>query len=385
MSTVVMVTALAAWLASGGGAARAAGPEDMSSAPGDPGVAAEAGSAEDRTARLLAGFSDVIDERAARARPSYAVRLERAFARFEEKVGGPMQAWAAEALAHSPGETVFYPFAGADFPTAHRLYPQASRYVLIAMQRGGPPPDPSALGREELGELLAGYERLVGAFLRRGFFVTAEMNEETASDAAIRGITGALMVFAAREGFEVVTVEPVDLADDGGVAPHAGDRARAATWDSVRLQLRRRSDGQPVVLEYLRVGLSNNTLRPETPEMALVSRLSDARVILKAASHLPQDNNFTAITKSLLSRAPTIVQDETGVGYDVLRGRFAVKLYGSFKQVNLLFDGGDQETLIEAYRSAGPLERLPFHVGYRKGAAACMLVATRATVTSDAR
>jgi hypothetical protein len=384
VSTLVMVTALAAWLASGGGAAGAAVPGDMSSATGGAPVLTDS-SAEDRTARLLAGFPDVVDERASRARPNYGPRIDRAFARFEEKVGGPMQTWAAAALAHSPGETVFYPFAGADFPTAHRLYPNASRYVLIAMQRGGPPPDPDALAREDLGEFLAGYERLLGAFLRRGFFVTAEMNQETRNDAAIRGITGALMVFAAREGFEVLDVEPVDLADDGTIVAHAGDRGRAATWDSVRLTLKRRADGQPVTLEYLRVGLSNNTLKADTPEMTLVAGLSDQWVILKAASHLPQDGNFTAITKLLLTRAPTIVQDETGVAYDALKGRFAVKLYGSFKQVNLLFDGSDQETLIEAYRTAGPLERLPFHVGYRKGAAACMLVATRATVTSDAR
>ncbi len=384
MSTVAMVTALAAWLASGGGAAEAAASGDMSAPAGGAPVLADR-SAEDRTARLLAGFPDVVDERARHARPHYATRIDRAFVRFEEKVGKPMQAWAAAALAQSPGDTVFYPFAGADFPTAHRLYPAASRYVLIAMQRGGPPPDPAGIERAALAELLAGYERLLRAFLRRGFFVTAEMNEETGSDAAIRGITGALMVFAAREGFEIQEVVPVRLADDGTIVEHPGDRARAATWDSVRLSLRRSADGQPVTLEYLRVGLSNNTLKPDTPELKLVTALSDQRVILKAASHLPQDNNFTAITKLLLSRAPTIVQDETGVAYDALRDRFAVKLYGSFKQVNLLFDGSDQETLIEAYRSASQIERLPFHVGYRKGAAACMLVATRETVISEAR
>lgn len=384
MSTVAMVAALAAWLASGGEAADKAVSGDMLSAAGGVPVLADR-SVEDRTARLLAGFPDARDDRASRARPRYATRIDRAFARFEEKVGGPMQAWAARALAQSPGDTVFYPFAGADFPTAHRLYPEASRYVLIAMQRGGPPPDPAGIERASLAELLAGYERLLSAFLRRGFFVTAEMNEETGSDAAIRGITGALMVFAAREGFEIQDVAPVQIADDGTIVAHPGDRSRAATWDSVRLKLRRRADGQPVLLEYLRVGLSNNTLKPDTPELKLVTALSEQRVILKAASHLPQDNNFTAITKLLLSRAPTIVQDETGVAYDALKGRFAVKLYGSFKQVNLLFDGSDQETLIEAYRSTGPIERLPFHVGYRKGAAACMLVATRATVTSDAR
>jgi hypothetical protein len=372
-----IVGALAVWLAAGEGrAAEAAVPKDMSiqTAP----------AAEDRVARLLAGLPGGEDARVDRAMPGYAKRVDRAFARFEAKVGAPMQAWAKEALAQSPGETVFYPFAGADFPTARRMYPDASRYVLVAMQRGGRPPALDGLEREALGELLAGYHELLTGFLGRGFFITREMNEGTDKDAAIRGITGLLMVFAAREGHEVLAVEPVKLADDGSVVVHDGDRARASTWDSVRLRLRRRSDGAPVTLEYLRVGLSNLSLKPDSAPRALVAGLADDRVILKAASHLPQDPNFSVITRLLLAQAPTIVQDETGVAYDDLTARFAVSLYGNFGQVNLLFAEEDQNTLVEAYRVARDVPRLPFHVGYRKGTAACLLVATRAPVTAAA-
>ena len=331
---------------------------------------------EDRTARLLAGLRDDLPAREWRTR-GYSRRVARAFEHFEAKVGAPMERWAAGALVQGDGETVFYPFAGADFPTAHRLYPRASRYVLVAMQRGGLPPRPEVMDREDRELLLAEYEGLLSAFLRRGFFVTQEMNDGTTGGASVRGITGLLMAFAAREGFDIRGIEPIRLDDAGAVVVHDGDRARGATWDSVRIQLTRRSDGAPVVLEYLRVGLSNMNVKPGTAAHAFVASVADDRVILKAASHLPQDLNFSHFTDLVLAQAPTIVQDETGVAYDALTGRFAVELYGSYAQVNLLFDGEDQTTLIEAYRAAKTVPRLPFHVGYRKGVQACMLVAKR--------
>lgn len=365
----LFVAALLAGSAMGGGGAAGAVAPVVSVQNTD-------GGETDRAARLLAGLQDDAPPREWWTR-SYTRRLARAFEHFEEKVGAPMQAWAERALAQSNGDTVFYPFAGADFPTAHRLYPQASRYVLVAMQRGGPPPRPEVMDREDRQILLAEYEPLLTGFLRRGFFKTQEMNDGTTGEAMVRGITGLLMAFAAREGFEVRMIEPIHLTDAGVVELHPGDRARGATWDSVRMHLTRRSDRAPVVLEYHRVGLSNMNLKPGTSPYAFVASLADDRVILKAASHLPQDINFTAFTQLVLAQAPTIVQDETGVAYDALTGRFAVELYGSYAQVNLLFDDEDQNTLIEAYRVAKTVPRLPFHVGYRKGTQACMLVATR--------
>lgn len=376
MGNGAIVTALAAWLATGTGSG--------ATQPTAPQHVREDRSAIDGVARLLAGLPGATHRKAHQVRPHYARRVDRAFARFEVRVGAPMRAWAADVLAHSPGETVFYPFAGADFPTAHRLYPDAGRYVLVAMQRGGPPPDLNALDRETLADVLTAYERLLGGFLGRGFFVTAEMNEETRGDAAaVQGITGALMVFAAREGFAVVAVEPVRLSEGGEVELHPGDRRRASTWDSVRLRLRR-EDGTDAVLEYMRVGLSNFSLRPDSAAWTFIDAMTQARTILKAASHLPQTPEFSALTRLLL-RAPTIVQDETGVGYDALRADFSVELHGSFLKVNGLFTPTAQRALIAAYRVA-KAPPLPFHVGYRKGAGACMLVATRAgKVKSDAR
>lgn len=377
MAIGFLVAGLVAWLAAG--VVESVG----QAVPGDrfqatAGPVQGAGDVEvDRTARLLAGLQADVPAREWRTR-GYTRRVARAFEQFEARVGAPMQAWAAGALAQAPGDTVFYPFSGADFPTARRMYPNASRYVLVAMQRGGPPPKLEGVDREARELVLAGHEPLLTSFLRRGFFVTQEMNDGTTQGAPVRGITGLLLAFAAREGFDVLSVEPIDLDEHGAVVVHPGDRGRGATWDSVRLALRRRVDGGAVTLEYHRVGLSNMTLKAGSPAHAFVAGLADDRVILKAASHLPQDINFSAFTRLVLEKAPTIVQDETGVAYDDLTGRFAVALHGSYAQVNLLFAEDDQNTLIAAYKEATAVPRLPFHVGYRKGTQACMLVATRA-------
>ena len=87
--------------------------------------------------------------------------------RWEEKVGAPMATWAAENLPGSAGKTVFYPFSGPDFPTVHRMYPDADRYVLVAMQKGGPPPEPESLRLAPLEEMLEVYSRVFANYTRK--------------------------------------------------------------------------------------------------------------------------------------------------------------------------------------------------------------------------
>jgi len=100
--------------------------------------------------------------------------------------------------------------------------------------------------------------------------------------------------------------------------------------------------------------------------------------VLKAASHLPQDPEFTVLRDSILRNAPTVVQDETGIEYDMLAQQFAVRLYGRFTRPNSLFSAGLQGSLASAYR-AGGAKPLPFLFGYEKDAGPAVQVAVRRT------
>ena len=327
-----------------------------------------------RTARRLAGLpvTAVPDrQRARQEHHDHAVTAS--FSHFEQRVGEAMLRWSHDTLAAAEGATVFYPFGGPDLVTVRRFYPRASRYVLLALQDGGPPPSLDTLSTSDLDATLDLYAGVFDAFARRGFFITAQMGSGYRTPHMTRGVTGVLLAFAEREGLAVEAIEPVHIGASG-VEPVADDRRLADTWSSVRLWLRR-TDGTPVELDYLRVDLGDAALARDPDALRLLTSLSAGPTVLKAASHLPQQPGFTRIRDLILDHAPQLVQDETGVAYRRL-APFEVRLFGAFRGVNGLFDGRPQRDLQEAY-ARGQVSPLPFSVGYRKAAGAALMVATR--------
>lgn len=326
-------------------------------------------------ADALAGLSSAgWDEgRAKIALDAYAYAIADDWTRWEEKVGTPMLVWSAENLPSSKGKTVFYPFSGPDFPTVHRMYPDATRYILVAMQKGGPPPEPESLKMSHLEETLDVYAEVFANYTRKGFFITNEMNEKFTKDHhPVKGLTGLLMAFAAREGYLVESVEPIWISRDAKVETDPGDRRRLRTWDSVRLHLIRRADGVKVTLDYLRLNLADRRIKERPYAMTWVQDVAGELVFVKAASHLMQQTNFAFIRNALLDNAQALLQDESGVGYARLKRKHDVTLFGSFKKVNRLFKEEPQEPLAAAYRTGKDVRDLPFRIGYLKAAGSCL-------------
>ncbi len=327
-----------------------------------------------RAARILAGLERTHDDpELAEVLVSHADDCDEHWDFYETKFGNAMKGWVQTELEAEPGATVFYPFAGADFVSVHRLYPDARRYVMVAMQRGGPPPEMDDLTKRELRIALDAYGEETRKFAKRGFFITKEMRPISKRKGAVEGITGLLMMFAEREGYDVLEVEPIHLADDRPEIERApGDPERFRTWSSVRLHLRRRADGAAVTLDYLRLNLANSGVPRDSNTETWLRQVAHGPVVLKAASHLMQDPMFFRIRNILLDEARTIVQDETAVEYETLAGRFDVKLYGDFAKPNELFERDAQRSLADAYATRSDVQDLPFPYGYRKRKGGCL-------------
>lgn len=334
----------------------------------------------DVTAKVLAGLSvDGVANEAGeqKALKSFARAATDAWAKYMKRIGTPMAAWATAELQRTPGETVFYPFAGPDFPTAVALYPDAGRYVLVALQTGGRVPRLEGMQDKGLTGYLGVFKRGWLDFARRGFFRTDDLKADTGKDNAIEGITPVLMAFASASGFTVEAVEPVRIKADGSdLELHPGDKGDVKTWDSVRLGLRR-ADGKAVILDYVYLDLSDGYLQKQAGAKAWVEKMSTHRVLTKAASHLMQKSFFSVMRDTLLKNAPSIVQDETGLDYKDLTKGFEVVLYGKFERAHKLWTEGVQRELATAYKKAGELEKLGFKFGYEKDAGSCIQVATR--------
>jgi len=333
-----------------------------------------------QTARYLAGLETdgFSGEKDAQKRiEAYAKDVDKKWAGYWKGIGSKMVEWSKQELAQSPGETIFYPFSGPDFPTAAQLYPGAGRYVLVALQTGGRVPALDAMGPKSLKRYLDLFKRGFSDFARRGFFRTDDLKADTGKEHTIEGITPVLMTFAARMGFAVDSVTPVRIAADGGsLEPHPGAQDDPATWDSVRLALTA-ADGRKVTLDYVFLDLSDDYLAKHEDARRWLERMCGFKVFTKAASHLLQKPFFKVMRDLLLAHAPSVVQDETGLDFKDLQKDFTVTLYGRFERAHKLWTEGVQRELATAYKKAEDVRKLPFRFGYDKEAGSCVQVAVR--------
>ncbi|MGH8664959.1 MAG: hypothetical protein ACREUX_11895 [Burkholderiales bacterium] len=347
-----------------------------------PGIAASLD--PDTTARILAGLQTEVPpslDLTAHALRDYAREATARWNAYERRIGTPMQQWAHAELPPAKGATVFYPFAGPDFATVQRLYPEANRYVLVALQRAEAPPALARANAADLADFLGRFGESWQQFASMGFFRTLDLDEEAKRPGLRAGTTGRLIAFAARAGYRIVSVEPVRVnAAGAGLEPHPGSHSDPATWGSVRIMLDK--NGRKVELDYVRMNLADASLNARPELRVWIERMAANRTVLKAASHLLQSARFSVVRDALLGHAPSIVQDETGIEYSRLAKHFDVTLYGRFTKPHSLFDKEAQRALAEAYQTQPNIKPLTFRVSYQREPEANLQVAVRAGLMS---
>ena len=330
-------------------------------------------------ARIVAGLQPdpAGFEPAARALfPAFAHDVSLQWDGYRKKIGLPMASWACAEIDATPGETVFYPFSGPDLPSVNELYPQAGRYIMVAMQRAGLPPALDRQSPHNLERILAAFRDRWKFFARTGFFRTNDLDDFTSRHEVTVSVTSQLMAFAARLGYEVESVEPVQLSADGGdLVRHADDPSLPSAWNSVRLTLVK--GGRRVLVDYVRMDLSDALLKKYPANRAFIEQAVASRTLIKAASHLLQKSYFSILRGAILASAPSVLQDETGIDYSTLAGVFKTKLYGKFVKPHNLFQTNMQQSLAAAYQNARDVKPLAFRLGYDKTAGSAVVVATR--------
>jgi hypothetical protein len=126
----------------------------------------------------------------------------------------------------------------------------------------------------------------------------------------------------------------------------------------------------------LRIDLSDKGLSANPQHHRFVRQMSANPVLLKAASHLPQNSSFSMVAASLTSQAPFIIQDETGIKYGQLKENFGLTLYGRFERAHVAF-GSYQRDLAKAFAQGKDIQPLAFRVGYFKDGNYALIVAKR--------
>lgn len=298
------------------------------------------------------------------ARKLFQKQTQRAWLNYEKQVGQPLLSWSGKEIAYAGGTTIFYPFSGPDFLTVERAFPNAARYVLVAQQKALKPINPENMSEKKRAAFEKKLSDAWAKFGILGYFRTEDLNDDQRDKTSNLGVTTILMAFAARLGYEVTEVAPLGFNLDKGEWEALS--ASEAKWNSVRLSLQK--EGRKVTLDYLSVDLSDDGMRTKKEQQAWMKRMASHPTLLKAASHLLQEPYFSILRNMLVSSAPIVVQDETGLNYTDLSKIGAVKLYGNFIKPQVLFKKTRQTALAAAYKAEKTRNELPFAFSYLKQA-----------------
>ena len=225
-------------------------------------------------ARIVAGLQPAPAGFAPEAKalfPAFAHDVSAQWDSYREKIGVLMANWACNEIESTPGETIFYPFSGPDLSSVNQFYPQAGRYIMVAMQRAGLPPSLDRQPVAELKRTLSAYRARWRFFARTGFFRTNDLDDFASRNEVTVSVTSQLMAFAVRLGYDVEAVEPVQISADGKDLVRVTENVNdLGAWNSVRLTLLK--NGHRVILDYVRIDLSDSQLNKYPATRAFVEK-----------------------------------------------------------------------------------------------------------------
>lgn len=315
----------------------------------------------DDTARFLAGLPPSAQSplAALTKEPSWqrhARFFDAAFAQLEQRQLSKIKAWSAANLS-APRSTMFYMFSGPDFLYADAFYPNATTYVLSALEPVGSVPD---LTRTPyLGSTLGDIEHSMSSILSFSFFITKHMKTDLRAG-EVSGTLPILYVFLARSGKTIRDVSPIAL-DETGAVHSASESSGKTPTRGVRIKFAG-SDGVEKTLYFFSTDLSNSSART-SGFLKFCQTLAPGNSLLKSASYLLYAGNFTVVRDFLLNNSATIVQDDSGIplaNYDARKWKFLP--FGRYAGPISEFPGRYQSRYAELFEHAQPMD---FGIGYR--------------------
>lgn len=347
----------------------------------------------DDMARYLAGFDLPADSTLLpyTKHPEYAEHRQK-MARFWERVRSqsiePITEWRESTLNRNPNGPVcrrdraaVYPLCGADIINLYTVCPNASEYVMIALEKAGDIPHPEKQSNRYYQGLRA-MRSVINNIADRNYFFSAHMKTNIIKNEEIPGIAPVLLAFTSGLGWRIVDMERIYLAPDGRPVP-LDDPQLDFKPRGVRIWFRTPDDSRLRSLTYIEQYLSSESVAPEYPLTKFLNEKKGALMMLKAAVYLMHNNYYRAVRERFMSIPDVIVQDDSGFRYVDLKPYFDISIYGDFTgpaiTKTVIPRNPIQPELAALYRELKPAP-LPFNFGYgslRKPPRSNLMVAHR--------
>jgi len=349
--------------------------------------AAEADARVNSVARVLAGMEPTYPAHADLVR-SDDWRMHRdtvtsGWAKVKQGRGAAMARWRDGAIGSDQcpaGGTLLYPFSGPDFANAFVLFPRCKTYVLFGLETPGEVPDIERMNAQAFGQLLRDVRTAVGDLVERNYFITSHMSKQLHTS-RLRGVVPVIIASMSLAGVTVRSVQKLELpalqpkTAEGDVPPAPKPKAMLTRLRGVTITFQRPDSTEVQTLNYFALDATDNGLAHYPEFLPYVRSFKPATMLIKSASYLMHSREFRQMRDALLDAAEFLVQDDTGMPYDVLRTQgWDVRLFGTYARPIPPFQGNFQSSLDKAYKATPPGELpFPFSYHWRQGASNAMI------------
>lgn len=317
---------------------------------------------------------------------AYKKSVERSWENFFKPNLSRIEGWTSSNLPSRYVKTIFYPFSGPDILNPLAFYPESRDIIMFGLEPTGGIPDLTSMPRQKI---LPGLNELLPAInfmLDHAFFITTEM-EKSVGKTPLSGITAIMVFFLARGGYQVMDINLVHIDEKGKLLRGEGMPVKGCL-NGVEIIFFRNNASQPKRVRYFQINIADGS-----PQLGRFSEWlrgqSPFSTIIKSASYLMHNSNFSAIRDIVLSHSSSILQDDSGIPYTYLKKNkdWEIRLFGKYHRPLPVFKERYQVEL-EKDLADTTGEPLPFVYGYGYGYGDMtyhLLLATRREHTADYR
>jgi hypothetical protein len=276
--------------------------------------------------------------------------------------------------------TLLYPFSGPDFLNAWAFYPNHAKYLFFSLENPGELPNIEKMGVKELEIMLADVRGAFSEIFQRNYFITSYMGKQLTKP-YLKGTVPIISTMMALDGLRIAKIENVDMfpeltkAYEEPKAKRPGKLLRGAKITFLD------AANKAHELTYFSLDATDKAMQFYPEFLDRVGRNKPASALVKSASYLLHDNQFSKTRDMILASADILVQDDTGVPYRYIKqANWNVKLFGKYHKPIKPMEWGYQGDLDKAFREPEVAARgtLPFPFGYHwKGAESGLILATR--------
>lgn len=275
--------------------------------------------------------------------------------------------WQKNTLAplRSDSLKVFYPFSGPDFLHANYLFPEASEYILAALEPIKEIAPIDTLSVNDRDKFLDSLGNSLRDIFQKSYFITTHMQSDLKQ---IKGVLPPLYFFIERSGHELLEQHFITLDTAGHEIELTAKKLHWQKNPGVKLVFRDRKTNQVKTLYYFSISISNGGLKERPEFIKFINERKPLNTFVKSASYLMHKEAFTGIRNLIIKNSESLFQDDTGIPYKNFKTKleWSTQFYGEYtKPVKDFEEALFQKDLDSAYKASS--KPLPFSLGYHWG------------------